>query len=166
MTPSLDVSKTRFASLWSRLLQKCGYVASSPRRPEVCYTNYQAVLKTHGFPGSFGVALNDDHFKDLMFALVPPPAQKAAPSSGSASTQNGAEMLQMAFPIRLPESSPLTMCACHSELKSEGFLCPRCRTRVCDVPTDCDVCGIMIVSSPHLARSYHHLFPVKPYRPV
>jgi len=51
-------------------------------------------------------------------------------------------------------------------MKSQGFLCPRCSAKVCDVPTDCDVCGLMIVSSPHLARSYHHLFPVKAYRPV
>jgi hypothetical protein len=27
-------------------------------------------------------------------------------------------------------------------------------------PTDCDVCGLMIVSSPHLARSYHRLSSV------
>ncbi|KAH7105691.1 TFIIH basal transcription factor complex, subunit SSL1 [Auriculariales sp. MPI-PUGE-AT-0066] len=115
--------------------------------------------------GVFGVALNDDHFKDLIFQLIPPPAQKAAPNAAQ-STSTGADLLQMAFPTRLPETSPPTLCACHSELKSEGFLCPRCKSRVCDVPTDCDVCGIMIVSSPHLARSYHHLFPVKPYQPV
>lgn len=36
---------------------------------------------------------------------------------------------------------------------------------MCDVPTDGDICGLMIVSSPHLARSYHHLSPVKPAMP-
>jgi len=72
----------------------------------------------------------------------------------------------MGFPTRLPNTSPPSLCVCHSEMKSQGFLCPRCSAKVCDVPTDCDVCGLMIVSSPHLARSYHHLFPVKPYRPI
>ena len=72
----------------------------------------------------------------------------------------------MGFPTRLPDSSLASLCVCHSLMKSEGFLCPRCSAKVCDVPTDCDICGLMIVSSPHLARSYHHLFPVKPYEAV
>ena len=72
----------------------------------------------------------------------------------------------MGFPVRLPDASAPALCACHSEMKSEGFLCPRCQAKVCDVPTDCDVCGLMIVSSPHLARSYHHLFPVKAFQAV
>ncbi|KAJ4483338.1 Ssl1-like-domain-containing protein [Lentinula aciculospora] len=122
--------------------------------------------------GQFGVAMNEGHFKDLLFDLVPPPAQRAlARSSGAgagsgSSTNPAADLMMMGFPTRLPDTSPPSLCACHSELKSKGFLCPRCLSKICDVPTDCDICGLMIVSSPHLARSYHHLFPVKPYAPV
>ncbi|KAH9940414.1 TFIIH basal transcription factor complex subunit SSL1 [Epithele typhae] len=113
--------------------------------------------------GQFGVAMNEGHFKDLLFELIPPPAQKAGARPGAGPA---ADLMIMGFPMRLPESSPPALCVCHSELKSEGFLCPRCLAKVCDVPTDCDICGLMIVSSPHLARSYHHLFPVKPYAAV
>ncbi|KAJ3549487.1 hypothetical protein NMY22_g861 [Coprinellus aureogranulatus] len=123
--------------------------------------------------GQFGVAMNEGHFKDLLFELIPPPAQKAlthaAGATGTgppASSNLPADLMMMGFPTRLPESSQPTLCVCHSELKSQGFLCPRCQSKVCDVPTDCDICGLMIVSSPHLARSYHHLFPVKPYDAV
>ena len=42
-------------------------------------------------------------------------------------------------------------------------MCPRCSAVVCDIPADCPVCGLTLVSSPHLARSYHHLFPVQPF---
>lgn len=35
--------------------------------------------------------------------------------------------------------------------------------QVCELPTECHVCRITLMSSPHLARSYHHLFPVPPY---
>ena len=28
------------------------------------------------------------------------------------------------------------------------------------IPTDCAVCGLKLVLAPHLARSFHHLFPV------
>ena len=122
--------------------------------------------------GQFGVAMNEGHFKDLLFELVPPPAQKvlsrsAGPGSGAATANNlAADLMIMGFPTRLPDTSSPSLCVCHSELKSQGFLCPRCLSKVCDVPTDCDICGLMIVSSPHLARSYHHLFPVKPYEAV
>lgn len=127
--------------------------------------------------GQFGVALNEGHYRDLLFELVPPPAQRAmARAAGNTSVPNGnkpaananpaADLMMMGFPTRLPDASPPSLCACHSELKSEGFICPRCMSKVCNVPTDCDVCGLMIVSSPHLARSYHHLFPVKAYEPL
>jgi len=117
--------------------------------------------------GQFGVAMNEGHFRDLLFELIPPPAQRAAAkAAGSGASNAAADLMMMGFPTRLPVTSPLSLCVCHSELKSEGFLCPRCLAKVCDVPTDCDMCGLMIVSSPHLARSYHHLFPVKAYQSV
>ena len=115
--------------------------------------------------GTFGVALNEGHFKDLLFELIPPPAQRATGRTGGPGSAS-ADLMMMGFPTRLPDTSPRALCACHSELKSEGFLCPRCMAKLCDVPTDCDICGLMIVSSPHLARSYHHLFPVKAYTPM
>lgn len=118
--------------------------------------------------GQFSVAMNEGHFKDLLFELIPPPAQRGNNTSSSRLSSSGggnpaADLIMMGFPTRLPDASVPSLCVCHSELKSQGFLCPRCLSKVCDVPTDCDVCGLMIVSSPHLARSYHHLFPVKPY---
>ncbi|TFK44772.1 Ssl1-like-domain-containing protein [Crucibulum laeve] len=117
--------------------------------------------------GQFGVAMNEGHFKDLLFELIPPPAQRAiSRAAGAGAANHAADLMMMGFPIRVPDASPPSLCVCHSELKSQGFLCPRCLAKVCDVPTDCDICGLMIVSSPHLARSYHHLFPVKPYAAV
>lgn len=111
--------------------------------------------------------MNEGHFKDLLFELIPPPAQRSATRTAAPGASNPtADLMMMGFPTRLPDTSPPALCVCHSELKSEGFLCPRCSSKVCDVPTDCDICGLMIVSSPHLARSYHHLFPVKPYQAV
>jgi len=44
-----------------------------------------------------------------------------------------------------------------------GYICPRCRAKVSDLPTDCPVCGLKLVLAPHLARSFHHLFPVPPF---
>jgi transcription initiation factor TFIIH subunit 2 len=117
--------------------------------------------------------MNEGHFKDLLFELVPPPAQRALPRvSGPGTTpapptaNPAADLMMMGFPTRLPTFSPPSLCVCHAEMRSEGFLCPRCLAKACDVPTDCPICGLMIVSAPHLARSYHHLFPVRTYDAV
>lgn len=144
--------------------------------------------------GTFSVALNEGHFHDSLFELVPPPAVEgkprrpkrrggaAAAAANGASAQNGdgeedddddeeevqagVDLLQMAFPLRLPAHAAPTLCACHSRSRGSGYLCPRCGVKVCDVPTDCPVCGITVVMSTHLARSYHHLFPVPNWKAV
>ncbi|CAI7908236.1 unnamed protein product [Closterium sp. NIES-53] len=43
---------------------------------------------------------------------------------------------------------------------------PTPSSRVCALPAECPVCALTLVSSPHLARSYHHLFPVPPFSEV
>ena len=131
--------------------------------------------------GTFSVALNEGHFHDALFELVPPPAVEGAPRRVRARGRNGAgagvgeeedevahgvDLLQMAFPLRLPAHAVPTLCACHSRSRGAGYLCPRCGVKVCDVPTDCPVCGVTIVMSTHLARSYHHLFPVPNWKAV
>ena len=35
-----------------------------------------------------------------------------------------------------------------------------------ELPCSCHICGLTLVSSPHLARSYHHLFPVRAFPEV
>lgn len=40
------------------------------------------------------------------------------------------------------------------------YLCPRCHSAYCELPVECAVCGITLMSAPHLARAYHHLFPL------
>lgn len=44
-----------------------------------------------------------------------------------------------------------------------GYICPQCRSRVCSLPIVCPVCGLMLILSTHLARSYHHLAPIVDY---
>jgi len=31
---------------------------------------------------------------------------------------------------------------------------------------ECRACGLTLVSAPHLARSYHYLFPVDPFKEI
>ena len=115
--------------------------------------------------GRFGVAIDEEHLRELTWETVPPPAQTiTAPATlgvrtalaaggvgGGKKPPPAGDLMVMGFPVRLPQGGE-TLCACHGLLKKGGYLCPRCGSKMCDVPTDCEVCGLMVVSSPHLAR--------------
>ena len=74
--------------------------------------------------------------------------------------------------LKPPPAHPLSVCCPalpageECLLQPGGYTCPKCKARVVELPSQCHVCGLSLVSSPHLARSYHHLFPVKPFAEV
>lgn len=124
--------------------------------------------------GVYRVARDDLAFRDLLFEFVSPPptfaGTKTAHVLGSSSTASGssagppsssADLMQMGFPALVHTTYP-AVCACHGKLKTSGYSCPRCKARLCDVPTECRVCALTVVNAPQLARSYRHLFPVRP----
>lgn len=108
--------------------------------------------------GSYTVALDESHFKELVLEHAPPP-----PAIAEFAVSN---LIKMGFPQRAAEGV-ISICACHKEVKvGGGYTCPRCKARVCELPTECQICGLTLVSSPHLARSYHHLFPITTFNEV
>ncbi|KAL3701137.1 hypothetical protein R1sor_019159 [Riccia sorocarpa] len=108
--------------------------------------------------GIYSVAISESHLKELVLEHAPPP-----PAIAEAAV---ASLVRMGFPTRGAEGA-VAICACHREVKlGGGYTCPRCKGRVCELPTECHVCGLTLVSSPHLARSYHHLFPVPAFEEV
>ncbi|XP_043248093.1 general transcription factor IIH subunit 2 [Colletes gigas] len=118
--------------------------------------------------GEHGVALDDKHYKEqLNMHIDPPPA----------ATRLDAALVKMGFPHHALHSSTtdtcMAVCMCHAEsadesvkLTSTGYLCPQCLSKHCELPVECRACGLTLVSAPHLARSYHYLFPVEPFREV
>lgn len=108
--------------------------------------------------GTYSVALDESHFKELILEHAPPP-----PAIAEFAVAN---LIKMGFPQRAAEGS-ISICSCHKEAKvGAGYTCPRCKAHACELPTECCVCGLTLVSSPHLARSYHHLFPIAPFDEV
>jgi len=101
----------------------------------------------------YGVALNEQHFRELMMAVTTPPVTRSQKQSASS-------LLMMGFPSRIVESFA-SLCACHSKLTKGGYLCSRCSSKVCALPSECPACGLTLILSTHLARSYHHLFPLR-----
>ncbi|KAH3684909.1 hypothetical protein WICPIJ_004106 [Wickerhamomyces pijperi] len=103
---------------------------------------------------AYKVILNEGHFKDLLMeAVVPLPVNKVNKSF---------TLVKMGFPHRVSEETP-SFCSCHSKLTYGGYICPSCKSKICSLPTICPCCNIMLILSTHLARSYHHLIPLKNY---
>ncbi|KAK3905370.1 hypothetical protein C8A05DRAFT_12812 [Staphylotrichum tortipilum] len=124
-----------------------------------------------GDTSTYSVALHEQHFRELFLAATTPPVthegpsgdaqkQKDQPNGTATSTQSS--LLMMGFPSRaLASKDGVSFCACHNRPTREGYACTRCRAKVCRLPAECPVCGLTLVLSTHLARSYHHLFPLR-----
>ena len=107
--------------------------------------------------GSYRVALSKEHLDELVMDACAPPAVQAARTLPN--------LVRMAFPNKDAEGDE------HAAFVGEActigggaYTCPVCQAKNLTIPCDCHVCGITLISSPHLARSYHHLFPVGGFR--
>lgn len=99
--------------------------------------------------------MDEVHFKELFLAATTPPVTRTQ-------EQSTASLLMMGFPSRvLAPGGTTSYCACHNRPCREGFLCTRCGSRVCRLPAECPSCSLTLILSTHLARSYHHLFPLR-----
>ncbi|XXG97119.1 hypothetical protein Hte_003414 [Hypoxylon texense] len=112
--------------------------------------------KTNGGDTSgYTIALHEDHFRELLLAVTTPPVTRKQ-------EQSNASLLMMGFPSRtLASGDSIHYCACHNRPTREGYDCTRCGSRVCRLPAECPGCGLTLILSTHLARSYHHLFPLR-----
>ncbi|KAI0025264.1 Ssl1-like-domain-containing protein [Xylariomycetidae sp. FL0641] len=127
----------------------------------------ELVAKTNGGDAAAGynIALHEQHFRDLLLAVTTPPVVRSV-------EQSTASLLMMGFPSRTlaagrdvattnTSTSAINYCACHNRPTREGYACTRCGARVCRLPAECPGCGLTLILSTHLARSYHHLFPLR-----
>ena len=165
-----DIFKTIEALVSSKI--KCTIIGIAAE-VQICNT---IVSRTNPLPdrSSYGVALNEQHYRELFMAATTPPITPGSntdpsivPPNTSSSDRHSApsSLLMMGFPSRAPEPAP-SLCACHSRPSRGGFACPRCASKVCALPTTCPVCGLTLILSTHLARSYHHLFPLRAWAEV
>ena len=129
----------------------------------------------------------------MSHAIPPPVTASEGGDEGSASLHGTCEFVEMGFPSReggdvptLVHSSgggaskdrngdggvafainPATVDDRRSNrlisFARTAYVCPRCKSRCSDLPSDCAVCGLRLILAPHLARTFHHLFPVRPF---
>jgi len=116
-----------------------------------------------GDDSSYSVALDEVNYRELFMAITTPPVVRATDTEMQ--KRNAAALLMMGFPSRVVEETP-TLCACHGNLTRGGYLCSRCQAKVCSLPATCPTCDLTLILSTHLARSYHHLFPLRNWTEV
>ncbi|EME31302.1 transcription initiation factor TFIIH subunit H2 isoform 2 [Galdieria sulphuraria] len=104
--------------------------------------------RTHG---SYFVCMNESHLLELLEDFVVP----------SALIENNTKtaLVRMGFPTLKAYKEP-KVCLNDKVLRNQVFVCPRCECCYGEIPIECVLCGLILVSSSQLARSYHHLFPV------
>ncbi|KAJ3438951.1 general transcription factor iih subunit 2 [Anaeramoeba flamelloides] len=110
--------------------------------------------------GIYRIATNQTEFINyLLENAIPPPniGMRVQPS-----------MIKMGFPRLQTNLNTLPLAFSMKEecLKSGGYPCPRCKTRSWNLPSECQTCNLMLISSPHLARLYRHLFPIQDFEKI
>jgi transcription initiation factor TFIIH subunit 2 len=113
-----------------------------------------------GDDSGYAVATDQFSFRELLMSATAPPIIRSGDYEA-----NAANLLLMGFPSRMEEQHP-SLCACHGNLARGGYTCPRCKSKVCSLPQTCPSCGLTLILSTHLARSYHHLFPLRSWLEV
>lgn len=115
---------------------------------------------------TYSVALNEVHYRELLMRSTTPPATLTSDDpTDAAESANKSSLLMMGFPSRIVDSE-LKDCACHNRSSRSGYHCSRCGTKVCSLPITCPSCKLTLILSTHLARSYHHLFPLQNWTEV
>lgn len=121
---------------------------------QVAVCNHICVRTNFGNTKAYNIVLNEQHFRQLMLdTTVPLSVDRATARSSST-------LVEMGFPSRTSDGPPV-ICVDHGSLVDSGYNCPRCKSRVCTLPIVCPVCQLTLILSTHLARSYHHLFPLQ-----
>ncbi|XP_019908453.1 general transcription factor IIH subunit 2 isoform X2 [Esox lucius] len=117
--------------------------------------------------GSYHVILDESHFRELlMFHVKPPPASASSECS----------LIRMGFPQHTiaslsDQDAKPSFSQAHLDstsggpgLSLGGYFCPQCHAKYTELPVECKICGLTLVSAPHLARSFHHLFPLEAFQ--
>uniref|UniRef100_A0AAQ4RJE0 General transcription factor IIH subunit n=1 Tax=Gasterosteus aculeatus aculeatus TaxID=481459 RepID=A0AAQ4RJE0_GASAC len=104
--------------------------------------------------GSYHVILDESHFKELLMLHVKPPP---------ASSSSECSLIRMGFPQHTVAYLSDQDAKPSFSMLMGRYFCPQCHAKYTELPVECKVCGLTLVSAPHLARSFHHLFPLQAF---
>uniref|UniRef100_A0A2K5DST3 VWFA domain-containing protein n=1 Tax=Aotus nancymaae TaxID=37293 RepID=A0A2K5DST3_AOTNA len=102
--------------------------------------------------GTYHVILDESHYKELLTHHVSPPP---------ASSNSECSLIRMGFPQHTiaslsDQDAKPSFSMAHLDGNTEpgltlgGYFCPQCRAKYCELPVECKICGLTLVSAPHL----------------
>ncbi|KAK0415241.1 hypothetical protein QR680_011845 [Steinernema hermaphroditum] len=112
--------------------------------------------------GRHDVILDQGHFDMIMTDHVHPP---------KVNKELDGNLVRMGFPPHEVIRTAM-FCACHKGEMADiragerGYRCPQCRARYCQIPTECKVCKLVLVSAPQLARASQHFRPLRAFAEI
>lgn len=120
--------------------------------------------------GKYGVVLHKQHLNMLLDEHVQPPPLKREQG-------NSDSIVRMGFPRR-KKAIYTSFCTCHELLNEKlstnladesrgsayAFFCPQCDSKYCHTPVQCRFCGLLLLTSPQLARAHQHLEPLPAFK--
>jgi len=135
-------------------LKQAGVMISFISLAAEMYVCRRIAEETHG---TMNVCLGKSHYHDLLMSKCTPP-----PVLLGGTKKRICDFVEMGFPTRETSEFPSLIHVTKDRklFARTGYKCPRCNAKASELPTDCTVCGLKLVLAPHLARSFHHLFPV------
>lgn len=108
---------------------------------------------------TYRVALSEEHLKELVMAACAPPALHG--------TSVDSKLVRMGFPSKDPVGAKsATFAGEGCSVMGGAYTCPACGAKNETIPCECHVCKLTLISAAHLARSYHHLFPIQPFNEI
>ena len=113
--------------------------------------------------GEYGVPTSPAHMRELVLELVAP---RPVPAATDAAPNNA--LVRVGFPRRRENTGPVlgfspgggatpTLC-------DAPYRCPECEAAHTELPTQCPVCGLKLMSAIELTKTYHHLFPIPGFK--
>lgn len=114
--------------------------------------------------GTYTVAKSKENLHELLLKHLQAP-DISIPSTQTGEKQKPSQLkgtyLAMGFPSK-------RKVFCFDETKTlaiqQGFECPRCLNPARSLPTECNICGLHLIDSSELTKSYHHLSPVSRFK--
>uniref|UniRef100_A0A672YD93 General transcription factor IIH subunit n=1 Tax=Sphaeramia orbicularis TaxID=375764 RepID=A0A672YD93_9TELE len=119
--------------------------------------------------GSYHVILDESHFKELLMLHVKPPPSSSASECSLIRMGQCTDGFMSNINLTLKPMFSTTLSpsvSCGPGLSLGGYFCPQCHAKYTELPVECKVCGLTLVSAPHLARSFHHLFPLDAFTEI
>ncbi|CAD5223449.1 unnamed protein product [Bursaphelenchus okinawaensis] len=107
--------------------------------------------------GRCDVVLDEGHYKKILDDYIKPVVLPKESESN---------LIRVCFPVRDVVFEP-PVCVCHRDDFSDleqAYICAQCGAHFCSTPVECGVCGVLLITSPQLARTFQHLLQLDDFK--